>query len=62
MAGSRSDCSSGNVYGDRIGASSGRLTCRAGADEKEEFLATMVDQNDRTKKVGDPHNIEGWTG
>lgn len=24
-------------------------------------MATMVDQNDRTKDVGEMHNIEGWT-
>lgn len=24
-------------------------------------MATMVDQNDRTKTVGEMHNIEGWT-
>lgn len=35
--------------------------CRAGADDKEEFLATMVDQHDRGKTVGSPGNIEGWT-
>jgi hypothetical protein len=22
----------------------------------------MVDQNDRTKKIGDAQNIDGWTG
>lgn len=37
------------------------LNHKAGADETEEFLATMVDQNDRTKLVGEKHNIEGWT-
>jgi alpha-amylase len=37
------------------------LNHKAGADEKEEFLATMVDRNNRTKTVGDMHNIEGWT-
>lgn len=34
---------------------------RAGADDKEEFMATMVDQSNRNKRVGDMHNIEGWT-
>ncbi|EIW72207.1 alpha-amylase [Tremella mesenterica] len=34
---------------------------KAGADDKEEFLATMVDQNDRNKLIGETHNIEGWT-
>ncbi|OCF61510.1 alpha-amylase [Kwoniella mangroviensis CBS 10435] len=37
------------------------LNHKAGADDKEEFLATMVDQNDRNKLVGEMHNIEGWT-
>jgi hypothetical protein len=37
------------------------LTLRAGADDKEEFLATIVDQNNRTQKVGEAHNIDGWT-
>jgi alpha-amylase len=34
---------------------------RAGADDTDEFLATMVDENDRTKTVGEMHNIKGWT-
>ncbi|WVF67353.1 hypothetical protein IAT40_002108 [Kwoniella sp. CBS 6097] len=34
---------------------------KAGANDKEEFLASMVDQNDRTKTVSEPQNIEGWT-
>lgn len=38
-----------------------KLTDRAGADDKEEFMATMVDENDRTKTVGEMHNIQGWT-
>lgn len=37
------------------------LNHKAGADETEEFMATMVDENDRTKLVGDMHNIKGWT-
>lgn len=37
------------------------LTARAGADDKEEFMATMVDQNNRNKRVGEMHNIQGWT-
>jgi hypothetical protein len=37
------------------------LISRAGADDKEEFMATMVDENDRTKFVGEMHNIQGWT-
>jgi hypothetical protein len=24
-------------------------------------MATMVDENDRTKTVGEMHNIQGWT-
>jgi len=24
-------------------------------------MATMVDENDRTKTVGEMHNIKGWT-
>ena len=38
-----------------------QLTGRAGADDKETFQATMVDENDRTKLVGEMHDIEGWT-
>ncbi|ORX40476.1 putative alpha-amylase [Kockovaella imperatae] len=34
---------------------------KAGADDKEEFLAIMVDQNNRKKEIGEMHNIEGWT-
>ncbi|MDY6085796.1 MAG: alpha-amylase [Peptoniphilaceae bacterium] len=34
---------------------------KGGADESEVFMATMVDQNDRTKDVSEPHDIEGWT-
>ena len=37
------------------------LTKRAGADDKETFKATMVDENDRTKTVGEMHDIDGWT-
>jgi len=37
------------------------LIRRAGADDKETFKATMVDQNDRTKLVGEMHDIEAWT-
>ncbi|KAK4054314.1 hypothetical protein OIO90_003547 [Microbotryomycetes sp. JL221] len=35
---------------------------KAGADFKETFHATMVDQNDRNKEVSDMLEIEGWTG
>ncbi|KAK1922270.1 putative alpha-amylase [Papiliotrema laurentii] len=34
---------------------------KAGADDKETFKATMVDEHDRTKTVGEMHDIEGWT-
>ncbi|WVQ75657.1 hypothetical protein IAR50_005286 [Cryptococcus sp. DSM 104548] len=37
------------------------LNHKAGADDKEKFLATMVDQTNRNKEVGEMHNIEGWT-
>jgi alpha-amylase len=37
------------------------LIRRAGADDKETFKATMVDENDRNKFVGEMHDIEGWT-
>jgi hypothetical protein len=32
-----------------------------GGDEKETFLATMVDEHDRTKDVSEKHNIDAWT-
>lgn len=38
-----------------------RTSSRAGADDTEEFMATMVDENNRNKEVGEMHNIEGWT-
>lgn len=37
------------------------LNHKAGADEKEKFLATMVDRNKRDQLVGDQHDIEAWT-
>lgn len=37
------------------------VDARAGADDKETFKATMVDQNNRSKEVGEMHDIEGWT-
>lgn len=37
------------------------LNHKAGADDKELFKASMVDQNDRTKVVSEPYDIEGWT-
>lgn len=43
------------VYADVV------LNHKAGADESQRFLAVEVDQNDRTKAVTDPYEIEGWT-
>lgn len=43
------------VYADMV------FNHKGGADETEVFMATMVDQNDRTKDVSAPHDIEGWT-
>ncbi|KAJ9114591.1 hypothetical protein QFC20_001465 [Naganishia adeliensis] len=37
------------------------LNHKMGADEKETFLATAVDSNDRTKDVSDKHNITAWS-
>ena len=37
------------------------LNHRLGADEAETFKATMVDDNDRTKNISEPFDIEGWT-
>lgn len=37
------------------------LNHRLGADESETFKATEVDTNDRTKNIGEPYDIEGWT-
>ena len=44
------------VYADVV------LNHKAGADRAEKFKAIMVDQNDRTKEIGEPIEIEGWTG
>lgn len=37
------------------------LNHKMGGDEKETFLATMVDENDRTKDVSEKHDIQAWT-
>lgn len=37
------------------------LNHKAGADEKERFQAIKVDEEDRTKEVEEPREIEGWT-
>lgn len=37
------------------------LNHKAGADDKELFMATMVDRNNRSQDVGEMGNIEGWT-
>ncbi len=44
------------VYADVV------LNHKAGADRAEKFQAIMVDKNDRTKEIGEPMEIEGWTG
>ncbi|KAF1998441.1 glycoside hydrolase family 13 protein [Amniculicola lignicola CBS 123094] len=38
------------------------LNHKAGADETEKCRVIMVDENDRTKEVGEPFEIEGWLG
>lgn len=43
------------VYADVI------LNHKAAADEKEVFKAVEVDENDRTKDISEPHDIEAWT-
>ena len=37
------------------------LNHKANGDEKEKFQAVMVDQNNRTVDVSEPHDIEAWT-
>jgi hypothetical protein len=37
------------------------LNHKLGADEQETFLATMVDEQNRTEDVGEMHNITAWT-
>lgn len=44
------------VYADFV------MNHKAGADYSETFMAVQVDENDRTKNISDPHNIEAWTG
>lgn len=43
------------VYADMV------FNHKGGADETEVFQAVMVDQNDRTKDVSEPRDIEAWT-
>jgi alpha-amylase len=38
------------------------LNHKAAADNKEKCMAIEVDENDRTKEVGEPYEIEGWLG
>lgn len=38
------------------------LNHKAGADTKERFMAVQVDAEDRTKTLGEPRDIEAWTG
>lgn len=35
---------------------------KAGADKTERFKVIEVDENDRTKEVSEPYEIEGWVG
>ena len=35
---------------------------KAGADKTEKCMAVEVDENDRTKEVGEPYEIEAWLG
>ncbi len=44
-----------SVYADVV------LSHKAGADESQRFMAVEVDQNDRTRAVTEPYEIEGWT-
>lgn len=37
------------------------LNHKMGADSTEVFRVQEVDANDRTKDVGEPHDVEGWT-
>lgn len=43
------------VYADVV------LNHKAGADGVEKFMAVEVDTNDRTKDIGESHEIEAWT-
>ena len=38
------------------------LNHKAGADKKEKCMVIEVDQNDRTKDISDPYEIEAWLG
>ncbi len=44
------------VYADIV------LSHRLGGDEEEEFTATPMDPQDRTKQIGEPRQIRAWTG
>lgn len=44
------------VYADVV------LNHKGGADFSEEFKAVQVDENNRSKDISEPHDIEGWTG
>ncbi|NMO94430.1 alpha-amylase [Paenibacillus lemnae] len=44
-----------NVYVDLV------MNHKAGADETERFQVIEVDENDRTKEISEPFDIEGWT-
>ncbi|KAF2011021.1 glycoside hydrolase family 13 protein [Aaosphaeria arxii CBS 175.79] len=44
------------VYWDAV------LNHKAGADRTERCRVIEVDQNDRTKEIGEPYEIEGWLG
>lgn len=43
------------VYADVV------LNHKAGADESEVFKVVRVDEHDRNRPLGEPHDIEGWT-
>jgi alpha-amylase len=38
------------------------LNHKAAADKTEKCMVIEVDENDRTKEVGEPYEIEGWLG
>lgn len=44
------------VYADTV------LNHKAAADYKETFEAILVDPMDREQTIGEPHDIQGWTG
>lgn len=44
-----------HVYADMV------FNHKGGADETETFQVVEVDENDRTKEISEPHEIEGWT-